>query len=380
MPLVVLIILRRMRRSFVSVLLLFLFAFRTFAVESPATLALGTSAPEFKLPATDGKTYSLKSFADAKVLVVIFTCNHCPTAQAYEERIKNLVNDYKSNGVVVVAISPNDPKSIRLNELGYTDLSDSLKEMKIRAKAKQFNFPYLYDGDNQRVSRAYGPVATPHAFVFDQSRKLRYVGRIDDNEQQEKVTKPDLRNALDDLLAGREVKVSHTKAFGCSTKWAGKQDAVKEYMAKLAEEPVALEQVSADGLKGLRKKDSGKFRLINFWATWCGGCVAEFPDLVSINRMYRHRDFEFVTVAVHLPDDEAAVKKFLTRQQCSAKNYILDGGDKAQRVEAFDSEWKGALPYTVLISPTGEVVYRQEGEVDPLELKRAIVNGLGRIK
>src|SRR2546422_74713 len=149
----------------------------------PPTLAPGSSAPDFNLPGVDGRNYSLKDFADAKVLVIVFTCNHCPTAQYYEDRIKQLVTDYKEKAVAVAAIMPNDPKSVRLDELGWTDLSDSFGEMKIRARDRDFNFPYLYDGDTEAVARAYGPVATPHVFVFDSSRKLRYVGAMDDSER-----------------------------------------------------------------------------------------------------------------------------------------------------------------------------------------------------
>ena len=129
------------------------------------TLEIGSPAPDFRLPGVAGKTYSLDTFRDAEILVVVFTCNHCPTAQAYENRIKQLVTDYKAKKVAVVVISPNDPKAVRLDELGYSDLSDGFEEMKRRAKDHGFNFPYLYDGEDQRVSRAYGPVATPHVFV-----------------------------------------------------------------------------------------------------------------------------------------------------------------------------------------------------------------------
>src|SRR5258706_1456531 len=124
--------------SFLIVIILFcLPGFRSNKNEDHKTLAIGEKAPDFKLPATDGKTYSLASFKDAAVLVIIFTCNHCPTAQAYEDRIIQLANDYKSRKVSVIAIMPNDPRSVQLSELGYTDLSDSFEEMKIRAKSKK---------------------------------------------------------------------------------------------------------------------------------------------------------------------------------------------------------------------------------------------------
>jgi len=153
-----------------------------FSGDHPS-LPIGSPAPAFSLPGTDGKTYSLASFGKADVLVIVFTCNHCPTAQAYEDRIIQLTKDYSSKNVAVVAIMPNDPASINLDELGYTDMGDSFEEMKVRAAQKKFNFPYLYDGENEKVSLAYGPVATPHVFIFDNKRILRYSGRIDDMEK-----------------------------------------------------------------------------------------------------------------------------------------------------------------------------------------------------
>ncbi len=343
-------------------------------------LALGAAAPDFKLMGTDDREHSLADFKAASALLVVFMCNHCPTAQAYEERLKKITADYEAKGVAVVAISPNDPKSVRLDELGYTDLGDTFEEMKIRAAEKAFNFLYLFDGETEEVSRAYGPTTTPHAFLFDRERRLRYAGRIDDAERESLLQSRDLRNAIDAVLAGRTPDPAQTKAFGCSVKWAGKQDQAKAFLDKLAKEPVALEPVDAAGLAELRKGDaaSGKVRLVNFWATWCGPCITEFPDLVEINRMYRNRPFEFVTVAANYPDEKAEVLKFLTKQQSSGKNLIFGTTDKYALMAAFDKEWSGALPYTVLVGPKDEVLYRREGAIDPLELKRTILQAIGR--
>jgi peroxiredoxin len=340
------------------------------------TLAIGAKAPDFNLPGVDGRNYSLKDFAGAKVLVVVFTCNHCPTAQAYEERLKRLAADYKDKGAALVAISPNDEHSVRLDELGYTDLGDSFDEMKIRARQRQFNFPYLHEGDRTGIARAYGPTATPHAFVFDSERKLRYAGRVDDSEREKLVKVRDLRNALDAVLAGRPVPAAKTKAFGCSIKWAGKAESVKKYMAELAAEPVTVEPVDVEGLKALRKNDSKKIRLVNFWATWCGPCVTEFRDLVTINRMYRLRAFDLVTVAANFPDEKSDVLEFLKKQQASNRNLLFADTDKYKLMEAFDPDWNAGLPYTMLIAPGGEVLYKVQGDIDPLELKRAIVRSL----
>lgn len=339
-------------------------------------LPLGAAAPDFDLPGVDGKNHTLKEYADAKILVVAFTCNHCPTAQNYEERLKRIADGYKDKGVALVAVSPNSVEGLRLDELGYTDLGDSFEDMKVRARDRKFNFPYLYDGDREEVSRAYGPTATPHVFVFDAERKLRYVGRVDDNEREPLVKSPDLVNALDALLAAREPEVKQTKSFGCSIKWADKKGTVQKFMAKLAAEPVTIEMADADALKTVRRNESGKVRLVNVWSLRCGPCVTEFPELVAISRMYRTRKFEFVAVCADYPDDRKEAQAFLEKEQASNRNLLYADTDKYKLSEALDPEWSDALPFTLLIAPGGDVLYRKEGAVDPLELRRAIVKAL----
>jgi len=350
------------------------------AADTPQPLALGSAAPDFNLPGVDGRNWSLEDFDDADLLLVVFTCNHCPTAQYYEERIKQLAADYRDRGVALVAISPNAPDAVRLDELGWTDLSDSFAEMKIRAEERDFNFPYLYDGDTEEVSRAYGPLVTPHAFVFDRERKLRYVGAIDDSERVQHVETHYVRDALDALLDGREPPVSQTKVVGCSVKWSDKIPENKAFLARWAAEPVTVEMADDAVLRDLRKNDSGKFRLVNFWATWCAPCVAEFPELVTINRMYRHRDFEVVTVSANRPDEKASVVEFLKKQEASNRNLLFASAKRTPLIDAFNPEWQGVLPYTVLISPEGEVVYEETGSIDPLKLKRVIVKVLNERK
>jgi peroxiredoxin len=175
------------------------------------TLKVGNKAPSFSnLPATDGKSYSLDSFKDSKAVVVSFTCNHCPYAQAYEDRFIALANEYTPKAVAFVAINPND-------DVNYPD--DNFENMKARAAEKHFPFPYLRD-ESQEVAKAYGAVCTPHLFVLDASRNLVYEGRIDDNwKQPAQVKSQDLRNAIEDVLAGRPVKTPNTNPMGCSIKW-----------------------------------------------------------------------------------------------------------------------------------------------------------------
>lgn len=349
------------------------------APELPKTLEIGAKAPDFALPGVDGKVHKLAEYDSAKVLVVVFTCNHCPTAQAYEDRIIKLAADYKDKGVALVAISPNDPKAVRLDELGYTDVSDSLEDMKIRAKDKGFKFPYLYDGDKQEASKAYGPVATPHVFVFDAERKLRYVGRVDDNERDPKAIKShDARNAIEAILVGKPVPVETTRVFGCSVKWSDKRDSVTQAFEKWAKEPITVSVIDIADAAKLVKNDSNKLRLINIWATWCGPCVREFPDLVEINRMYRGRDFEMVGINIEGSDAQGKVQAFLEKNQGSFTNYLYGGKDVYAFIQAVSPKWQGAIPFTLLVKPGGEVIYTHMGVIDSLEVKKLIVGHLGR--
>lgn len=343
----------------------------------PKPLAIGAKAPDFKLPGVDGKTYSLKNFADAKILVVIFTCNHCPTAQAYEDRIDRLVADYKDKGVAIAAISPNDPKALRLDELGYTDLSDSFEEMKIRAKDRKIAYPYLYDGDTQETAHAFGVLATPHVYVFDEHRNLRYQGRIDDSDVKT-VKSHDARNAIDALLAGKTVPVETTRVFGCSTKWAEKRADVAKSLAKWDAEEVKLESLDDKDLAKLVKNDSDKYLLINVWATWCGPCVSELPELTTIHRMYRRRPFRLVTISLDEAKNKDEALRILKENHLSSTNYLSTSDHQDHFAAALDKQMPGAIPYTLLIAPGGKVVYRKTGGFDPLELKKEIVKVLGR--
>jgi peroxiredoxin len=340
-------------------------------------LPIGAQAPDFDLPGVDGRNYRLNDFQDAKVLVVVFTCNHCPTAQAYEDRFIQLDHAYRDRGVRVVAISPNDPLAVRLDELGYSDVNDSLEDMIIRAKDREFPFPYLYDGATQDASRAYGPLATPHLFVFDEQRKLRYSGRFDDAEKGP-IKSPDTINAIEALLEGREVPVARTRVFGCSTKWSDKRQSARDALARWESEPVTLQTIDPAAVKELTRNATQNYRLINIWATWCGPCITELPEFVTINRMYRGRNFELMTISIDSLDNRDRVLEVLTRHHVSCQNHIFAADDRDALAEALDPHWQGPVPYTIFIAPGGEILYRQTDRIDPLQLKKIIADQLGR--
>jgi peroxiredoxin len=357
-------------------LVLILTPFAVWGQATHAILAIGSPAPDFSLPGVDGKTHRLADYASNPVLVVVFTCNHCPIAQMYERRIQQLEKDYRNKGVALVAIQPNDPKAIRIDELDSSDISDSLAEMKIRADYKHLQYPYLYDGETQSVTRAFGPQATPHIFVFDETRHLRYEGRIDNSYRTELLKTQDARNAIEALLAHQEVPVKHTGVFGCSTKWQEKQSSRIEALQKLDAQPVQLEVASADDLKKLRSNPTGKMMLVSFWATWCGSCVHEFADLEETYRMYSVRDLVYVTVSTNMPDEKESVLRMLTKKHSTSRNLLFASEDTAALQAAFDPNWESAVPFTVLLAPDGQTLYEKLGAVDILELRRKILENL----
>lgn len=172
-----------------------------------AKLKIGDKAPDFKdLPGVDGKDHGLADYGSAKAVVVVFTCNHCPVAVAYEDRIIEFQKDYQDKGVQVVAINVNNLPA------------DRLDKMKERAEKKGFNFPYLYD-ESQKSGRDYGATVTPHFFVLCKERKVAYMGAMDDNNNAEKIKETWLRDAVDAVLAGKEPPKTTTQQRGCSIKW-----------------------------------------------------------------------------------------------------------------------------------------------------------------
>jgi peroxiredoxin len=346
------------------------------AEEVHPILALGSPAPDFVLPGVDGQIHKLSDYASSPILVVVFTCNHCPIAQMYERRIQQLATDYKDKGVAVVAIQPNDPQAIRIDELDSSDVSDTLPEMKIRVQYKHLTYPYLYDGETQQVARAYGPQATPHVFLFDQQRRLRYEGRMDNSYRTELVKTQDARNAIEALLAHKEVAVKHTGVFGCSTKWKEKSADRVAALQKINEQPISVEMISQAELAKLRTNPGHQMMLVDFWATWCGSCIVEFADLQNTLRMYGARDYSVVTISANMPDEKAGVLRFLEKQHATSRNYLFSSQDTAALQTAFDPKWDSAVPYTILLSADGKVLYKQLGSADLLELKRTILANL----
>jgi peroxiredoxin len=338
--------------------LLLILAFGACCAEPRSALQIGAAAPDFALAGIDGQTHKLTDYGASQVLAVVFTCNRCPTAQSYERRIQQLYDGYRSKGVAVVAINPDSHAAISADQLAYSDVGETLADMKARAAYRHLEYPYLADSESQALSKAFGVSTLPHVFIFDRDRKLRYEGRLDD-----------ARDAVDSLLASRPIAASHTRVAGCPI-----ADGSSAADAKSAHaESVAVEMATPPVLKKLRANGTDKLLLVNFWATWCGPCAVEFPDLVMTSQMYKKRNVEFVSVSENQPEEKMLVLDFLRRHQASNRNLLFAAPETYEMQAAFDPAMPAAVPFTLVIAPNGDVVYQELGSLDILKMRRAIL-------
>lgn len=359
-------------RRLLTLLLLASAAAACRAVDPPG-MRTGASLPGFSLPGSDGRTHALADFAGSPVLVLLFTNNTCPAAQRAESRIRQLHEAYRERGVAVVAINPSRPEHVQLGDLAYSDVGESLPEMKIRAEHRRLPYPYLSDGETQTLSRQLGVRRVPHVFVFDGARTLRYQGGIDAAGEGEK-TGPDAeREAIDALLAGRQPPVEAKTGEGCPVKGLDGPPAPDPLLAKFEAAPVTLDLVGEADLKKLRQNGTGKLLMVNFWATWCAPCVTEFPELEKTYRMYHPRGLEFIPVSVNDPAERPAVEEFLKRHHASHPNKLFASSDVYGLQAAFDPNMPSPVPFTLLLAPNGDVLYQELGEADIPKLRRAIL-------
>jgi peroxiredoxin len=369
-----------------------LFSSQIFSEEVPKVLEISSPLPAFSLPGIDGKTHTQATYEKSKILCIIFTSNHCPDSVAAASRMEKIHQDYKDKGVSVVAVSSNHPIALRPDELGYSPYGDSFEEMKPFADSHGWTFPYLYDAEKQEFATACGAQSTPHVFVFDADRKLRYTGRMDDAKRESgPVEKSYLRDAFDALLAGKEIAEPVTRSFGCSTKWLFKAESVVKEQKAWEEKTVTLDELDEELAKKIRQNKSGNVRVINFWSTTCGPCVAEFPDLVDTYRRFQNRNVDFISISMDPIDKKDRVQKFLQSRHAAlsnrtkpsmekegrkSNNYIWSGKNPDKLAEAIHPEWTGALPLTVIILPEGKVVWSHSEQVDVVELRTEILKHL----
>jgi hypothetical protein len=343
-------------------------------------LPLGTDLPAFSLLGVDDRRHGPDEFASAHLLAIMFESNHCPASLAYQDRVHELLAKYQDRGFRLILINPNNPKAVRLNELGYTDMSDSFEEMKVRARFYGWTLPYLYDGETQTIAMKFGAVATPHIFIFDEQRKLRYQGAIDDSRNSAGVKQRYAADAIEALLAGRPVPVAETRALGCSTKWISTSVAgVEDEMKAIQATPVSLTPIDGPGVEALRKNaTSSKLVVVSFWRTGDRVSEKQFADLQTSYRMYAGspRPVDFVTVSTDPMSRSAAVLAYLKGQAATTTNRQWASTDGAALQRAFGLKWNVNQPFTAVIDAGGNLVYQKAGAIDIREVRRVILSNI----
>jgi len=337
-------------------------------------LPIGSPLPAFVLEGIDGKMHKSSEYTKTKALAILFESVHCPVSINYEGRAEEIFRTYRNKGLTFIAINPNNPKAVRLNELGYTDMTDSMPEMKVRAAFKGIDWPYLYDGETQVTSMKFGAVATPHVFIFDQNQKLAYQGAIDDNQKPSDVKRHYAVDAIEELLAGKPVTTPESRAFGCSTKWLSKKTGVEEEWASILAAPVSLDPIDTNGLRALRANaGTGKTMVVNFWSTSCALCATQFEAIQQTWWMYRRRPYLYTSVALDPAAKNASALAFLQKQHADNPNKIASA-DSAAIQSAFGATWNPAQPFVAVIGPDGKLVYQKAGKWDIHEVRRYILS------
>lgn len=361
-------------------------------------LALGDAPPDFNLIGVDDKFHSLDEYKGGKVLMIVWLSNHCPYSHAQETRMIPVVKKYMSKGLKVVSIQPNTPLPENATGLAYSKYNDSFEEMKLYAKENNFPFDYLYDGDTQETSKAYGALATPHVFLFDKDLKLRYAGRWDDGrfEEADSVTNNEGQLALDAMMADKPVPVPFSKPLGCAVKWNTPDDkAMAGYRTPFKHEPITIDEIDPARIAALAANPTKKMRLFTVWATTSLTSMSKLPDLSGMSQRLDRRDFEVITISLDSASARGAaldilqrehlgmptrIKKTLEAEGRTTNNYIVKAGTTAADVaKALDPRWPGApLPHTVLIAPNGKVLWRYTGAgYETVGVVRQILDELG---
>ncbi|HEV2664894.1 MAG TPA: redoxin domain-containing protein [Blastocatellia bacterium] len=323
---------------------------------APTQPTVGQAAPDFTLADLSGKTHSLKDYR-GKTVVVSFISARCPISNAYKDRIRAIADEYAKRGVAFLGVNSN--------------ADESLEEMRAYAAKNNLDFTILKDKGNV-VADAYAAERTPKVYVIDGEGVLRYQGRIDNSQNPMMVKRGDLREALSELLAGKPISVAETKALGCLIKRVqDAEDAQAKASAKTPAKSTASQ--NSPNVGTLKPADFAKFKdsargkvlVLNFWATWCGPCVAEFPELVALDAKYRDKGVKLVGITADEAEDvQPKVIPFIKKHQVKFDIVRQDTDDPAEMMNQITKDWDGVIPATFVYDKQGNLVYSKFGILD----------------
>ena len=386
-----------MKATFLTIVLCFFISVTSLA----SGLTIGEAAPAFTLKDLAGKQHKLADYR-GKLTVVAFLSAKCPISNAYNERIRALAEDYAKQGVTFLALN--------------ASADESANEIKAHADKQGFTFSILKDKDN-KIADAYGAVRTPEMFVVDGAGVLRYHGRIDNSHLPIHVKTHDLRNALDELLAGKPVTVAETKALGCIIKRAqqaegrGGTGSVSDlslhtashqpvayfpaFSFALQRKPVAKRPVAKPAAKtpakplpkiglikpanftALRDSWKGQVVVLNLWATWCAPCVAEMPEFVKLHNQYNGKGLKIVAISADdVSEVNTLVARFVRDKGLPFEVAVMDTDDPQQMIDLINKDWPGTLPSTFVYDKTGKLIYSRFKIIDREELIKTVEGAL----
>ena len=336
----------------------------------------GKEYPIFRLKGTDGNFYEQTSFDGKDFVSIVLYSNHCRISQSFEELIKETAEILLADNSILILVSPNHEKSIYPDELAYSDLGDSYNDMIIRYKERNFNFPFLYDGENQTIANQLDASSTPHAYLFNKQRKLIYSGRIGDYSEPKNTAKSDLLICYRKARNGTAKQSFSTKVHGTAIKGKQKVHLADEVRRRYSEEKIVVRHVKEKTLNFFLKYNTGKPYLCYLWSPNDEESRANLLYLSEIYKIFRKRGLRIFTISVD--KDERKTIEFLEKAQMSSTNLIIPG-DQVSPIAAFlPDDTTTITPLTILFNSKNVPIHNKVGMVEPLIIKRLVLDEMNK--
>jgi hypothetical protein len=332
--------------------------------------------PPFSLKGINGKVYGHSDLDEDKLLALVFLSNHCKISQLFQNHLIELTKKFEKEAVIL-AVSPNYENAILPDELAHSDYGDSFREMKKRAERKKYNFPYLYDGEEQLLTRAIGVKITPTVYLYNEKRKLIYAGRIGNIDYPEEMNKSDLHNAILQSLQNQAIPLKRTKVFGTSIKTKDHLYIAERVRQRYSGETIKLTKADDRKLNFYLNHNSGKPKLFYVWQTNDKNVRENLIKLSFLFKIFRKRGFRLVTVCIAKENEnESIIKGLLEKAQLSSTNFLTYGHHIAPLAKIIPSQIDKLTPYYRLIGVSGNKLTGNHGEVPKDELRFHILRAL----